>query len=847
MVDARILHLKQRFGFSDEACGAIAELLSDAIGVAPTLPREGAAAEGGPSSVQPARSADHGARYEDVGRIGKGGMGDVRRVRDHAMGRVLAMKVLPWEALDAPRARERFLGEARVTAALQHPGIVPIHDCGEFPDGRPWFTMKEIRGATLGAVIAELHAGGAWSLRRVVEVFARACEAMAYAHSRGVVHRDLKPANVMVGEFGEVLVLDWGIARRADDVPARSSGEPDEDPLLGLTQTGTVIGTVVYMPPEQALGERVGRASDVYALGAVLYEILAGQPPFSGNVRAVLRKVIFDGPEPLARRAGGSIEIPAELAAICERAMARNAADRYPDASALGEAVRGWLDGVRRRDQALAAVDRARAMEPRLEDLRRRARALRAEARAVLGALRTFDPVSEKAKGWALEDEAARIEHDLAVEEIGWQQVLRSALNEVPDLAEAHDALADHYKARLEAAEAARDDRDAARCEALLRAHDRGRHAAFLAGDGALTLVTDPPGATVVLQRYVERERRLVPEIVREIGPTPIVRMALGRGSYLLTIRREGYRDTPYPVLIGRGEHWDGVRPGGEWAYPIRLLREEEIGADNVYVPAGWFISGGDPDAGESLPRRRLWVDGLIVARDPVTNAQYLDFLNALVAEGREAEAVARCPRVALGRGRSGDGDLGFVRDDEGRFQLAPSDVSADEEMRWPVAFVDWKSAMSYARWLAARAGDPWRLPNELEWEKAARGVDGRFMPWGDFVEPTWAAMLGGHLGMKGRAPVDRHLTDESTYGVRGTAGNVRDLCINVWKPGGPAVRQGLVLLDAAEETDPALRAARGGAWSTALSLCRLAGRFAAPPIERFGGMGFRLVRGLTD
>jgi serine/threonine-protein kinase len=159
------------------------------------------------------------------------------------------------------------------------------------------------------------------------------------------------------------------------------------------------------------------------------------------------------------------------------------------------------------------------------------------------------------------------------------------------------------------------------------------------------------------------------------------------------------------------------------------------------------------------------------------------------------------------------------------------------------VAFVSWHGALGYARWLAARTGKPWRLLNELEWEKAARGVDGRRVPWGDFVDPTFACMLGSHPGVPGRLPVDGYPVDESPYGARGMAGNVRDWCVNVWKPDGPEVRGGVAQVEAAEGGDPALRAARGGSWTTAPNLCRLAGRFAAEPAERFGGLGFRLAR----
>ncbi|WP_434045547.1 MULTISPECIES: bifunctional serine/threonine-protein kinase/formylglycine-generating enzyme family protein [Sorangium] len=792
-------------------------------------------------------------RYEDLGCIGRGGMGEVRRVRDRIMGRVLAMKIQSTEACDATPDRARFLAEARLTAALQHPGIVPVHDCGALADGRLWFTMKEVRGRTLGDVIAEMYAAGGGSLspaalRRAIDTFLRVCEAVAYAHSRGVIHRDLKPANVMIGEFGEVLVMDWGLGRPAAPALGSPAGADGADVIEAapLTQPGEVLGTLLYMAPEQARGEgdRLGAAADVYALGVVLHEILAGRHPYDGHLAAVWSALLSGGLRPVEALAPH--EVPAELAAICARAMALAPEARYPDAGALAADVRSWLDGARRRERALAIVAKARAIQPELAATRARARALRDEARAILDGLRSFDPAEQKARGWRLEDEAERLDRAASLGQIEWMQILRSALNEAPDLREAHEALADHYAEELVEAEEARDARAAARAEALLRQHDRGRHAVLLAGDGALALTTDPAGAEVSLLRYVERDRRLAPEPARELGPAPL-EVTLPRGSYLLKLRAPGHHEASYPVLIERGRRWDGVRPGEAAPRPVRLLRLGQLGEDDVYVPAGWFLAGGDPDAGDSLPRRRLWCDGFVVRRHPVTNAEYLAFLNALVAAGREDEAIECCPRLALGRAVPGAGpdSLRFERCDDGRFRLGCIPTDVQEEPRMPVAFVHWRAAMRYAAWYAAETGAPWRLLNELEREKAARGVDGRCVPWGDFLEPTWACMLGSHEGVAGRRPVDDFPLDESPYGLRGAAGNVRDWCINAWKREGPRTEQGVVLLDPADDGDPDFRAARGGAWSTSPNFCRAAGRFASKPGDRFGGMGFRLARSL--
>ena len=840
----------------EEPAGASSTLPGDRAGNGEAPPSQ----QGEPASdpgVDPAWRSRH-ERYYDVGRIGRGGMAEVRRVRDHALGRLVAMKMLPWDSVDSAKSRQRFFDEMRTTAALQHPGIVPVHDSGELPDGRLWFTMKEVRGVTLRAAIQELHEGAddRWSLRRLIEVLARACEAIAYAHSRGVVHRDLKPENLMIGEFGEVLVMDWGLVKnlrirkevvreQTADLDSLDSIDGMEDSLDSLrTLPGDVMGTPAYMSPEQAQGDlpQIGPRSDVYSLGAVLYEILCGQPPHLGSVRVVWKLVKAGvAPRPPDSYTGLRISVPPELSALCARAMARAPEDRFADAGQLGAAVRAWLDGAYKRDRAIALVDEARRMSPRLQQREERARQLEEKARAALGALKPYAPASAKAEAWALEDSAAQLRREAAVEEVVWCQRLRSALNEVPDLPEAHELLADYYRERLARAEEARQSDQAAQYEALLRDHDRGKHAAFLNGHATLSLVTEPAGAEVSLYRYIEVDRVLVLEYAGELGRTPLHEVPVTKGSYVLEVRAPGHQKLVYPVFVGRGEHWSGVAPGESAPRPIPMMREGELSQDEVYVPAGWFIAGGDREAAESLPRTRVWADGLVVRRFPVTNREYLEYLNDLVASGRAEEAASRAPRGGFGRSNA---PL-FTQGAGGEFQLAGSTVPREEELQWPVAFIDWHNAVAYAAWLSERTGKPWRLLNELEWEKAARGVDGRLAPWGDHVDPAFACMLTSHESEPRRVGVTRYPMDNSPYGVRGMAGNVRDWCINVWKPDGPELKGGVLQLDPADPSNDDPRSARGGSWTTIPLFCRLAGRFADKPSWRFGGVGFRLARGV--
>ncbi len=790
-------------------------------------------------------------RYRDLGRIGQGGAGEVRRVHDLVLDRVLAMKLLH-PMLVASKTRSRFEAEARVMARLQHPGIVAVHDVGELDDGRAWYTMKEVRGRTFTEVIAELHDRShdrGMTFRRVLDAFERICQTVAFAHTRNVVHRDIKPSNLMVGEFGDVQVMDWGLARRLDTPETPSLDQPNTAAAWqsAETQDGDVLGTPAYMPPEQARGEmeNIGPWSDVYSLGAVLFHLLAGHMPYRGDAYSVVVQVLMGPPPPATGPGVGGPEAEA-LWDLVGSAMAREPADRPATAGDLAKSIRDWLDGARRDEQALSIVEEATALEPGIRAVRSEAAALRKKARAVLEALRPSDPEELKIPGWSLEDRAADLERRATLDETKWLQTLRSALNVSPDQPQAHARLADHYRAELQAAEEARDPQAIARCEALLRDHDRGEHAAFLSGIGAVTLVTDPPGAQVTLHKYVPYGRRLVTEEVGDLGVTPLREIALEKGSYLLEIRMEGCDLVRYPVHIERGAHWDGIRPGDSEPFPIWLPPEGTLGPDEVYVPAGWFLAGGDPEAAEGLPRQRVWVDAFAIDRFPVTNRQYLEFLNDLVDQGREEEALQAAPKVD--ESGQGDAEQGHLCDrHHGHFRLRDSDIDPMKRLSpdSPVVHVNWHGARAYVRWRADRDGRWWRLPDELEWEKAARGTDGRSFPWGDHPESTWACVLEAHAGEPGRMDVTTFPIDCSVYEVQGTAGNTRDYCDNLWTADGPPTLAGRLAREPAPEDGDDYRSSRGGAWASVIRHSRVVARFASRPGIGFSNVGCRCARGV--
>jgi serine/threonine protein kinase len=287
-----------------------------------------------------------GTRYRLVEKIAQGGMGSVYLARDQELDRPVALKVLA-DGQAGPDLQGRIAREARILARLEHPGIVPIHDFGVLPDGRIYYAMKLVRGRRL-----DEQGSLERPLPELLRDFEKICEAVAFAHSHGVIHRDLKPQNIMVGAFGEILIMDWGVAKLLEDTAAPIPSAPGPTPpdaadeTSGATLHGTVLGTPGYMAPEQARGEVgcVDTRTDVYALGAILYFLLTEQSPAPVPPRASEEAFALLPP----RRLRGSI--PRALEAISLKALAWEQPQRYPDVQSLMDDVSCFL--ARRRVQA---------------------------------------------------------------------------------------------------------------------------------------------------------------------------------------------------------------------------------------------------------------------------------------------------------------------------------------------------------------------------------------------------------------------------------------------------------------------------------------------------------------
>ena len=378
------------YGFEPVRPGQVLETLARSIGPIPrvllpdTSPDDAGVAVIKPSSEEMPAPAKRGDRYQLFGEIARGGMGVVIKGRDPDLGRDLAVKVLLSSHQDTPELVRRFVEEAQIGGQLQHPGIVPVYELGAFADQRPYFTMKLVKGRTLAALLGE-RSSPAHDLPRFLSIFESICQTVAYAHARGVIHRDLKPSNVMVGSFGEVQVMDWGLAKvlkegDAGDQPLNRPGAEEgsiatvrSGSTLGESVAGSMIGTPAYMAPEQAAGaiERVDRRADVFGLGSILCEILTGQTVYTGHgfAEVVGRAMRGETADALARLDGCGAE--AELIALAKDCIAVEPVDRPQGAGPVAKRMTAYLVGVQERVQA-AERERAVAVARAVEERRRR-------------------------------------------------------------------------------------------------------------------------------------------------------------------------------------------------------------------------------------------------------------------------------------------------------------------------------------------------------------------------------------------------------------------------------------------------------------------------------------------
>lgn len=773
-------------------------------------------------------------RYEDLELLGIGGMGEVRKVRDTLFNRELAMKIIHPQVQRFPAGIRRFMEEAHIVGQLQHPSIVPVFDKGRLPNGRLFFTMSEIKGEELSALIEQYHESKkeddpiAPSLRqRLLHIFHQVCTTMSYAHEKGIVHRDLKPENIMIGAHGEVLVVDWGIAKIMHQEDISLAGMEEFSYGNEKTQVGQVTGTPAYMSPEQASGDvdQIDERSDIFTLGVILFEILSGVIP-SEQTRIHLTNYTDDLGVVRVSTEQTQIHtltqsLPKSLREICLQCIQKEPSKRFQNSAALAKKIQEFLDGVAKREEAIQIFTKGKRTRQEEISMRKEAKRRSLKADEILKGLAPWEPEEKKWTAWEEEEKSQLLYRQAALKRVESETLFHAALEQYPELSQAHEALIEEYLLEHRRAEENREEATVAQYETRLIHHiqalpeenqNRAKYEQYIRGLGAVSIHTDPPGALVFVERYQNSRRRKIRADRRLLGTTPLDNVSLSMGSYVLTICKEGYKDTTYPIQIRRLEHWDGTPPEPSLSRAISLIREEYLGTDDVYIPAGYFVCGGDEKAYHPLQKERVWVNGFVIRRFPVTHGEYLVFLNDLCANGHLEAARAHAPR------KLGNVEQCGYAFENGFFSLQDTGISAD----WPACMLTWFDCQAYTEWYAQKTGIPWRLPTDYEWEKAAKGADGRLFPWGNHFDASFGCMDQSHPKATPTSIYD-FKADESPYGVRGMAGNVRD-----WI-GGTLIQD-------------VYRVVRGGCWNRNEQHCRITNRLFDDPSDRYDRTGFRMV-----
>ena len=832
-------------------------------------------------------------RYTRGELIGRGAMGEVWRLRDQLLNRDVALKLIHEDHHLNHRYITRFTEEAKICALLTHPSIISIYDVIRWQDGRLGFLMEEVRGIELSKLIKLVHDQSpvdhwtevnGWNLKRLIDALLRVSEAIAYAHDHGVIHRDLKPNNIMVGEHGQVWVLDWGLARpwSPDDLSVTTPDHLNSFDGLdftqqssqtslhaeqsttshwyreALTRMGEITGTPYYMPPEQAAGHlnKMGPWSDVYALGAILYEILRGRPPYAEHSATEAIKLSLLASPPSLREEALMLThqrpIPNELIEICEAALCHDYKGRLQRVRSLSTQLRTWLDGSQRRTQALKEVEVAQRYRIHAEERRTEAIRLRAEAERLLATVPKWENASHKWAGWNIEDEAKRLEAEaerLTADEL---RTLQSAINLEPSLREARIILAQLALERHRDAEYEKRFETAAIHAVTLSDHIsmlppydpiRLRCERYLNGQSAVQL-TFEVDAEIELFRF-ERVNRVLTPLHLNTYQGNQIDVDLPIGSYLLKLSAKNRYVTSYPFALERSSNWVPIPPGKEVPHPVSLPLLDSLLPWERYVPAGWFYCGGDPETPNSPPERRVWVNSFSISEAPVTHREYLLFLNTLSAEGRLDEALRWAPREQANE--DGAGALRYQLTEEGQVTYF-SHPLGDTQLNYPVVSVSWYSACAYAEWLSTQTHKEWRLPLELEFEKSARGVDRRFFPWGNDFDPSFCIMMDSHPEELEFHPVKAKTHDRSVYGVWDCAGNIREWCLDTYYAEGAPLEGGRARFPTGEElSSTQFKSSRGGSAGNSAIRTRSADRDWWAPHQTYLGRGFRVARSITD
>ena len=813
------------------------------------------------------RLRDLSERYSLKEEIGRGSIGIIHRADDLLLGRLVAVKIMRPELRNQERQRARFVREAELSGRLGHPNIVPIYDVCEI-DGGPALVMGLLAGRSLRTLLrmSQIRIG------RMLGWFTQVCNGVAFAHDQGVIHRDIKPAHIFVGDFGQVVLTDWGLAKQVrqgltppgiEELPVQNRGD--------VTRVGDVVGTPAYMAPEQAEGrlDAVDHRADIYALGAILYEVMTGTRPYEASRSIdVLREVRKGPPEPPSQRAPHR-EISAALEAVCMKAMAREPTQRFQSALDLAANIEAQFDA--RSTTKPSAGEAAPQSGPLTADVSstKRGPTTLVIARVQTGARASVASTEPGAAAPISVSEPPAVTHSAAPHEVtsettsedpatalatgradaaAWLRHLQDAnghasearrlfanlpndpprqvLGELWKLeGQSRDALeraAYHFVQASEGLEKAGDGTDTRSAKAHL--HRDAWRAAETHGDlvsaqfhRALAEGFDDGALAGELARRAALTIETSP-------PGAVVDLSTvdDRGTVFSLGARLQLGKTPLVRrTVSATRAWlrltsaDGLAvhlplklsPGESRILELVLPRSSQVPPGFVFIAGGRYVMGTDDRAPGAGTPREVEVASFCMAKSPVTCEAYFEFLEDLLAAGIDAEP--HLPR------RAGEP---LVTISDRRVAWRHDIFSAPEA---PMRFVHKGDASAYAAWLGGRHGAALRLPTEEEWEYAAGGADGRAYPWGDRFAPGLADNRWRRA--KGPAPLTGFPEDTSPLGMRNVAGGVSE-----WTSTGTD-EEGRVIV-------------RGGSWRARPDQCRIAARATMPPGVTHEAIGIRLA-----
>ncbi len=777
------------------------------------------------------RNSVPSSHFTHVRTIGLGGVGLVISAHDPNLDRDVAVKMLRGESKNKLPDIERFVREARATANIEHPNVIPVHEMGVMDEVGVYFTMKKVKGDDFNTVIENLKNGDKaycekYTRLYLLEIFINICNGVSFAHNKRIIHRDLKPHNILIGDYGEVLVMDWGLAKYLDskeedkyrDVPGGKINRHFHVDS-SMTTDGTISGTPNYMPPEQADGKvlELDERSDIYSLGAILYQILTYSPPFNDEdvykVLADVQRGNFIHP----KRRCPDFKIPCELEAVCLKAMSLDKSKRYQNVQELIKDIRNYIEGfsVSAHPDSLFVKFRKLCLRHPVISSTTAAAAFivvtgflmlklilfiqfqtiitaadenrikgNAELRNATQAYNEYDAIASKRV--VREESAKEIElskqlnafyinaenrYETAV--VLYNSVPKAYRRSVP----AKEGLMEIMVNRLRYSILVQNYERAEKWISLIRLwtgpnfdklsqENKNTILGFVdivRGDGLMKVSTRPSGAAVTLWKLVEKGDGILSESEpRELGSSPVNEFMISKGSYILKIKSGNRPEVIYPIVINHGE-----KENPDVYIP------ESVPEGMVYVPGGEFFIGGENS--RYYRSHETSIPGFFIRKYEVTFGEYLEFWKGLKTGAEKEKHMSKIILDVSGRvftdAWNGEGNL--VKPLSGNL---------------PVVGILHESAVTYCDWLSGKSGKKLMLPSAEQWEKAARGVDGRNFPWGDGFNANYANINENAEARKKFgyfAPPGSFPKDISIYGLYDMGGNAREMTSSRFLDGG--------------------------------------------------------------